>query len=62
MAEREPLPKGWWYCPKCHRDLPPEDVMWNETHDKRCGGCGETVFGYITQEQATKEMAREDHD
>lgn len=35
--------KGYWYCQTCGTAVPPECVTYEETHDPRYGGCGETV-------------------
>lgn len=32
-----------WYCPTCDRDVQNEHVTFQETHDPRCGGCGNPV-------------------
>ena len=32
-----------WYCPTCERDVQNEHVTFEETHDPRCGGCGNPV-------------------
>ena len=34
-----------WYCPYCDEYLYPEEVTFEETHDKRAGGCGYPVDG-----------------
>ena len=33
-----------WWCPRCGREVAPEDVTWECLHDDRCGGCGEQVL------------------
>ena len=32
-----------WYCPTCERSVQNEHVTFQETHDLRCGGCGNPV-------------------
>ena len=32
-----------WYCPTCERAVQNEHVTFWETHDPRCGGCGNDV-------------------
>ena len=32
-----------WYCPYCDEYLLPEEVTFEEKHDKRVGGCGYPV-------------------
>lgn len=34
---------GWW-CPTCEQLVPNEHVTYEETHDTRCGGCGDEVY------------------
>ena len=34
-----------WYCPYCEEYLEDKEVTFEETHDPRCGGCGNPVQG-----------------
>lgn len=34
---------GPWICPTCRTRVPGEAVTFEETHDERCGGCGQPV-------------------
>jgi hypothetical protein len=36
-------PDFGWYCPTCERAVQNEHVTFQETHDPRCGGCGNPV-------------------
>jgi len=36
--------KGNWWCPVCKCEVVPEDVTFEELHDRRKGGCGEPVL------------------
>lgn len=36
-------PDFGWYCPTCQRAVQNEHVTFQETHDPRCGGCGNAV-------------------
>ena len=38
-----------WYCPFCDEYLIGEEVTFEETHDQRCGGCGNPVSGIPDQ-------------
>ena len=33
-----------WYCPRCVAIVSGEHVTFHETHDPRCGGCGDQVY------------------
>lgn len=33
-----------WWCPSCQMIVEPECVTYEETHDERCGGCGNDVL------------------
>lgn len=35
---------GHWYCRTCRREVEPEGVTFEENHDERAGGCGESVY------------------
>ena len=39
--------KYGWYCEKCKRFIPNEEVTFEETHDTRSGGCGYAVISKI---------------
>ncbi len=32
-----------WWCPTCKKNIDGEEVTYEETHDERCGGCGQKV-------------------
>ena len=36
--------KSDWWCPICKKFIFPEHVTFEETHDVRCGGCGNVVI------------------
>jgi len=36
-------PDYGWYCPTCERAVQNEHVTYEETHDARSGGCGNSV-------------------
>jgi hypothetical protein len=38
-----PPPRWGWWCPECKQWLRSSEVTYEETHDSRCGGCGEPV-------------------
>lgn len=46
-----------WYCPRCNREVEPEDVTYEETHDRRAGGCGEPVFWEDPEEEPRDQVA-----
>jgi len=33
-------PRRTWYCPTCEKEVPAEEVTFEDTHDERHGGCG----------------------
>jgi protein gp37 len=42
-----------WWCEHCQQWVPPEAVTFEETHDERCGGCGQSVHhsGFFNWEE-----------
>jgi hypothetical protein len=43
MRRQEADARGCWYCLACDTFVPPENVTYEETHDPRYGGCGNSV-------------------
>lgn len=43
MCRQEADSMGCWYCPACDAFVQPECVTYEETHDPRRGGCGNSV-------------------
>jgi hypothetical protein len=49
QCNNEDEPEFWW-CDNCKVQVSPYHVTFEETHDKRCGGCGESVrWVYVSE-------------